>query len=449
MREFEIDIQQTPGAQPDAPARIAIGAGKTVFTRLLRHGANASEDHLKAPPGQLAFWIVDNWWRLVSECVPSFGPTAEWRLAHDVSGIGGYAWPRLAIWGEGNRIGLSSKSDPPGVVGPVRYLTDALIYVPAAAFENEAELFLGRVADESSGLASDWAALRAQIDALIGERTASEMSAWRRLEAQLGYDVDQAPETLIRSLQKFEQEYGAGAVAEAALAVQGEDAATVLEDEIDEANQHHWQCDLRRTATLAGHLDKESGEAPWRLGEIAAAKIRAVTGHRSGPLRNKLLSEILSVRQRALKGVQEARELAYGLRLNTGKRRGEVVALSSRWSADRRFEFSRALGDAIWSQNETLGPLTKAKSARQKFQRAFAQALLCPYDDLQAYIGGDTSDGALAAAAKHFHVSDRLVRSLLVNKGDLQRHRLGDFASVSLLTGYEPLVAFDEVIEAA
>ena len=125
------------------------------------------------------------------------------------------------------------------------------------------------------------------------------------------------------------------------------------------------------------------------------------------------------------------------------------MALSSRWSADRRFEFSRALGDAIWSQNETLGPLTKAKSARQKFQRAFAQALLCPYDDLQAYIGGDTSDGALAAAAKHFHVSDRLVRSLLVNKGDLQRHRLGDFASVSLLTGYEPLVAFDEVIEAA
>jgi hypothetical protein len=148
--------------------------------------------------------------------------------------------------------------------------------------------------------------------------------------------------------------------------------------------------------------------------------------------------------------VQGTRELAYGLRINTGRRRGEVVALSSRWSADRRFEFSRALGDAIWSEHERLGPLTRAKSARQKFQRAFAQSLLCPYEDLQAYIGGDTSDGALTAAAQHFHVSDRLVRSLLVNKGALQRHRLGDFGALPSLTGYGPsTVAFDEVVEAA
>lgn len=449
MREFEIDVQQIAGALPDAPARIAIGSGTTIFTRLLRYAANAPEDHVKAPPGQLAFWIVDNWWRLVSECVPSFGPTADWRLAHDLSGIGGYAWPRLSIWGEANRIGLSSRSDPAGVVGPVRYLTDALIYVPAPAFEKEAELFLRRVATESSGLASDWAALRVQIDALASERTDPELTAWRQLEAQLGYDVDEAPANLMKALQKFEREYGAEPVAEAALAVQGENAATVLEAEIEEANQHHWQCDLRRAASLADHIDKETVQPPWQLGEIAAAKIRSATGYKNRALRNKLLSEILGVRQQALKGVQGAKQLTYGLRLNTGRRRGEVVALSSRWSADRRFEFSRALGDAIWSEHERLGPLTKAKSARQKFQRAFAQALLCPYEDLQAYIGGDTSDGALAAAAKHFHVSDRLVRSLLVNKGDLQRHRLGDFGTVTPNTEYEPSVALDEVVEAA
>jgi hypothetical protein len=134
----------------------------------------------------------------------------------------------------------------------------------------------------------------------------------------------------MNSLHRFEQEYGAGAVAEAALATQGDCAATVLEAEIAAANQHHWQCDLRHTASLAGQIDNESGEPPWRLGEIAAAKVRAVTGRRTGPLRNKPLAEILSIRQRALKGVQGTRELAYGLRLNTGRRRGEVVALSSR-----------------------------------------------------------------------------------------------------------------------
>jgi hypothetical protein len=453
MRQFEIDIQRTEGAATDTPVGIAIGSGQTVFTRLLRQGANALEDHLKAPPAQLAFWLVDNWWRLLSECVPPFGATAEWRLVHELTGIGGYAWPRLAIWGEGTRVGLSSRSDPAGVVGPVRYLTDALIYVLAAAFVAETDQFLELVSGEKSGLASDWAALRTQVDALAVEREDAELSAWRRLEAQLGYDVDEAPEGLINSLHRFEREYSVGAVAEAALANQGADAAIVLEAEIADAKAHHWECDLQRTAGLVCSFDRESGDSPWRLGEIAAGHVRAAAGYPTGPLRNKVLAEILGVQPTAFLGVHGTggpQELVYGLRLNTERRRGDIVALSSRWSTGRRFEFSRALGDAVWSEEERLGPLTQAKSERQKFQRAFAQCLLCPYDALQDYIGDDTSDGALTAAAKYFHVSDRLIRSLLVNKGALQRHRLGDFAAFPALPGYEPsTVEFDEVVEAA
>src|SRR5258708_14998785 len=164
MREFEIDLHRTEGAAADAPVGIAIRSRQTAFTRLLRQGANAPEDHRKAPPAQLAFWLVDNWWRLLSECVPSFGPTAEWRLAHDLASIGGYAWPRLAIWGEGDRLGLSSRSDPAGVVGPVRYLTDTLTYISAAAFETETDQFLKLVSSERSCLGSDWPALPTPID---------------------------------------------------------------------------------------------------------------------------------------------------------------------------------------------------------------------------------------------------------------------------------------------
>lgn len=453
MRDIEIDIEQIAGAPPDAAAGIAIGSGETVFTRLLRHGANAPEDHLKAPPAQLAFWLVDNWWRLRSECVPAFGPTPDWRLAHDLTSIGGYAWPRLAIWGEGDRIGLSSRSDPAGIVGPVRFLTDALIYVPALTFETEANKFLDLVATERSGLASDWAALRVQINALTAERTDPELSAWRRLEAQLGYDLDEAPEGLMASLHEFEKEFGSAAVAEAALASQGAEAAAVLEAEIAEAKDHHWQCDLRRAAVLVGTIENKSGHPPWRLGEIAAKAIHTAIGHEQGPLSNSSLADILNVRRKAFYSISVAgpRELAYGLRLNTGRQRGEVVALSSRWSADRRFEFSRALGDAIWSEGETLGPLTRAKSERQKFQRAFAQSLLCPYEALVGYIGNDASDGALSAAARHFLVSERLIRSVLVNKHRLHRHRLGLLVPpLSAATNYEAAaVEFDEVVEAA
>ena len=450
MQPFEIDLAPAGGhAERDEPANIVIGSNDVIFTRLIRQGSNEPEDHVCAPPGQLAFWLVDNWWRLISECVPSSGQTSDWRLAHDMSSIGGFAWPRLAIWGEGGRIGLTSRSDPAGVVGPVCYLTNALIYVALSAFEDASLRFVKHVADEAAGYLSDWAALQALCQRLEAERADPELAAWRRLEAELGYDVDQAPDSLMAELAKFSAEYGAAAIAEAALATKGADTARVLAQEIETANRQHWQCDLARTAKLVVHIDRDTGDPPWALAEAAAATLRKAAGYPNGPLTNAALSDLLHVRAAAFRtSTSESRvELAYGLRLNTGRRRGEVVSLAAIWSRDRRFEFARALGDAIWSEGETLGPLTGAKSERQKFQRAFAQSLLCPYKDLLAYVGADRSDGALSAAAHHFFVSERVVRALLVNKRDLARRRLGLVFLPTTLAGAE--VTFEDAVEAA
>lgn len=452
MREFEIDLRKPPKSAPDEPVGLAIRSRGTVFTRLRRPSDDAPQDHLQAPPGQLAFWLVDNWWRLRWECYPSSGLNVDWRLAHELSSIGGYAWPRVAIWGEGDRIGLLSQSDPVGVVGPVRYLTDALTYVSASAFEGAVDQYLELVATEKQGLVSDWAALRAQIEALAAERSDSELSAWRRLEAQLGYDVDEAPEALMASLAAFQQEYGAAAVAEAALANPGTEAASVLQTEIDAAKSHHVQCDLRRTAALVGRLEGQPGDPPWRLGEIAATAVLLAVGHQGGPLSSSALADILHIRRSALDTVPQRgqRSPAYGLRLDVGGSKGEIVALTSQWAPARRFEFCRALGDAIWSKGERLGPLTKAKSERQKFQRAFAQSLLCPFEALLNFIGDDRSDGALASAARHFSVSERMVRSVLVNKRQVDRERLVNFEQSSAAQGFETSGGgFDDIVEAA
>ena len=448
MREFEIDVQAKRDCPPDAPAAIAISAGELVLTRLIRQGANIESDALEAPPAQLAFWLTDNWWRLRHECVPTTGPTGRWRMAHELSSMPAYGWPRLAIWGEGDRIGLSSRADPASTAGPVQYLTNALTYVQAGAFEGEVDRFLAHIADESAGLASDSAALRSQIDSLSRERTDPDMAEWRKLEAQLGYDIDQAPDELIKRLADLQVEYGGGGVSEAALAVQGEQAAEVLISELAVANDNGLQCELSCTAALVGNLTSNPGEAPWAFGERAAKMVRAVTGHVGGPLRNKALAEILRVPETALARTGGVRTLAYGIRVR--KKNTDIVAPFSRWAADRRFEFSRALGDVIWSGNESLGPITQAKSERQKFQRAFAQSLLCPYDALRAYIGNDMSDGALTAAARYFHVSDRLIRSLLVNKGDLERSRLPMLTRVIPRSEYDSDPAeLDEALEAA
>lgn len=450
MSDLAIDLSRAEPSSPDAPAGIAISCGETVFTRLTRAGESEPDSHVQASAGQLAFWLVDNWWRLLAECVPPGGPTSDWRSAHDLAAMGGYSWPRLTIWGEGERIGLASRSDPPGVVGPVRYLTDALIYIDQGAFTRPALAFVDEVASQASGLAHDWAALRSALDSLQGERSDPEQTAWRMLEAQLGYDVDQAPPALLDALEAFEAAYGAGAVAEAALAAQGKDAAHVLEREIAVAESAHWQCDLARPAAAAGLLERARNLPPWSLAERAAGAVRGALGRSRGPLSNRDLGELLGVRPFAFRTPpgSRTRDRAYGVRLNTGRRRGEVVSLIAVWQADRRFEFARALGDVIWSKDEALGPLTRVKSERQKFQRAFAQALLCPYQDLIAYIGDDRSDGAFSAAAHHFLVAERVVRSLLVNKRDLTRARL-DRAPRSFASFANDRLSFADAVEAA
>ena len=66
------------------------------------------------------------------------------------------------------------------------------------------------------------------------------------------------------------------------------------------------------------------------------------------------------------------------------------------------------------------------KTARQKFQRAFAQEFLCPAKALKEFVGNDFGEDNLANAAHHFNVSTRLVETTLVNKGYLNRSSLFD-----------------------
>lgn len=86
---------------------------------------------------------------------------------------------------------------------------------------------------------------------------------------------------------------------------------------------------------------------------------------------------------------------------------------------------SSSAGASATSSGRTtdpLGPLSTAKSARQKFQRAFAQEFLCPCTDLQAYIGTDKpGDDDIHAAARRFHVSERLIQTTLVNHHVIDR----------------------------
>lgn len=434
MNLFTIQLQPLGQARRHALRQIRIAARDAVFTRLLREPGNQLDDWLQAEPAPLAYWLCDHWWRLRWEGVPTNGPSPDWRLSHDVAATGGgYAWPRLSIWGDVDRIGLHSQADPAGVVGPVRYLTDALVYVDAGEFEAEVDRFLAQVAAEHRENGAEPIALEALIAALTAERQDPEVARWRRLEARLGYDPDAGPDDLIASADTLATRWGLEAVEEAICATPGSMATETLAGEVSYTQQYGQACDFSAILTGIEPVPRNACAPPWVAAEESAARVRALAGIQRGPLRNTRLADLLATTTKAFKGQPPQPNLAYGLRLGTEGNPGpQTIALRSAPSAGRRFELCRALGDALWSRHEPLGPLAKTSTARQKFQRTFAQSLLCPFDELMAYLGQDQPDeDAIAAAADHFHVGERVVQTVLRNKDVIPRQRFEDWVEAA------------------
>ena len=99
------------------------------------------------------------------------------------------------------------------------------------------------------------------------------------------------------------------------------------------------------------------------------------------------------------------------------------VHLHRRPSTSRRFALARVVGACLDAETpEPLVPASDAATQRQKFQRAFAQELLCPYADLKEFIGDRAPDDPIIEdAADYFDVSPLLIKATLVNKGVLDR----------------------------
>ncbi len=428
IKPFDIHIETLNGATAGDPCRIRIAAAETVFTRLIREQGCAHDDAVLAAPEPLAFWLCDNWWRLRWETIPRNGSAlASWRLAHDIAAVGGgYSWPRLSLWGDLDRIGLLSQADPVGVVGPVRYLTDALLYIHAAHFEDAVDDFLDRVADEQHGFALDGQALRALLDALRRERADPETARWRRLEARLGFDPDRAPEGLIQALDALANDHGLEAVEEAIAAEPSEAAAHILDRALQATRAAGHPCNYSELMSSLPTVEHKPTVPPWVAAEQAAQQTRAIAGMERGPIRNKRLAELLGTDIKSFRAAGDSERLHYGLRLgDQGPTGPQTIALRAKWPNARRFELCRALGDALWARDDHLGPLADTNTARQKFQRAFAQSLLCPFDELLEFLNTQRpDDDDITAAARHFHVGERVVQTILINKAVITRTRL-------------------------
>ena len=424
MARLEIIVKDLDGSSAADVCQVGIQADGKFLTKLLRVSSNREDAFLRAPPSQLAYWILDNWWRIFHEPEPAGEVTAEWLLAHEVSSVGGgYAWPPIRLWGEGNQIGIRTRPQYRNAPAPVRFEASHLGLIPTADAERSFDRFLERVREFATNDRDTLLDLHRQ---LRSEREDPEVATWRSIEAKLGFDVDEAAVELMDRLDGFVEELGQEAVSEACISQQGTGVARALEEGLRAVEASRTQADLSTAIAAARSHPAEhsnsgfapgAGVPPWKRAEEAASRLRENLAVPSGPIPDWRLRDLLGVSAHHFSHIRSFRSIPYGVRRRDPDQGTSTLALKSSWPEAKRFQLCRALGDGIWSANDRLGLISSAKSPRQKFQRAFAQSLLCPFRDLLDYIATDSpTPDDVTAAAQWFRVSERLVQTTLVKK---------------------------------
>lgn len=426
MGNFKIWLDQLPEPNPDGIVQLGMSLEEVVFTQVLR--GNVTDTSLRVPVAPLAFWFAENWWRLRWETKPGLDPDfwpEDWLMAHKMASIGeGHAWPNLTIWGGDKSINFASRSDPVGIGGPVCFLTNALTHTSADQFETEVQAFLQKALELTP--AGD---LQVDLDdflrVLSQERADPAIAQWRRLEAMSGFNPDKAPESMIERLCDLEREFGKENVSDAVAGAPGAEAASVLDAALAEVSQ----APIANFSAAASEvsLGSISAGSPWEMGESAARLVRELNHIASDlPIRNNLLLNLCQVPKRTLER-RDRCETRLPYAICKGRDDGSShVLLNARYPQDRRFQLARALGDAVWTNDARMATLSNAITERQQYQRSFAASLLCPEMGLRDFLhGSSNSDEDIAAASRHFHVNEKTVRTVMVNKGMIHRHRLG------------------------
>ena len=216
---FEIKTRWGSAPKPGEKdlAEISICLGGRALTQLLDVATEEVRDFVRASAVSLATWCADNWWRLRWEPIPARAITADWRLRHELtSASGGTTWPPMMIYGVGPRVVLSPISIGTEMGGPVKYAPIIVSIMPGHTYEKGIDEFFKSVI-ATCARAQDGLALKTLVDQLNVERADPDISAWRRLEARVGYDTDAAPGRLIESLSEQENLIGSEAVEEAAV----------------------------------------------------------------------------------------------------------------------------------------------------------------------------------------------------------------------------------------
>lgn len=395
----------------------------------LTEGRDALANRLRRAPllsaYHLAEWFAWNWWRLRWE---PRAANEDWAFAHKITNIGGgYIWPNITIFSDGERTALVTRSTRERTDTPFRYITDFAVIVSSVDFEVEVDNFVGQVLERlgASGVnGSNLSRLWADVSA---ERGNVELARIRKLEALMGKQPDELSDEAVTALVNDSNRFGESAIDELAADLgqgqvsSGIDASKLLTI----ALSHGFSSRPADGVRLAGHPGGDahrSQMAAWRLGARVAKTLRDQERLGDARITNDQLTGLIAVDKRAV-DAKETTGLGISFLVNGENGEGRI-GLRSRWESGRRFELARLLGDELMYASGELFPATRAYTYRQKAQRSFAAELLSPFAAVLNMLQGDFSQEKQLDVADYFGVSEITIRTQLMNHKILDREDL-------------------------
>lgn len=427
-QKFGIDFEWLPRESGDVLeaasfAALTIRVNGQVGTEAEDLLAKTIRSNVRASAYCLALWLASNWWRLRWEPEAA---SISWKMSHNLAAAGGgYAWPDLSFNTDGEVVWVHCRPTPVNTPDPIRFLSNFDTYLPVAVFKRGLDDFVAAVIERVTHQAKNASLLSELWGDVLEERRVPELAEWRKLEAMMGFDPEQGPEGLIDGLRNQSPGFGKGLVEELAAAA-GSKALDVLDFLKGEGQSRTAAAEIPEAASIANQLPGlfEGSLLPWQKGAAAARLARSTWRLGPGPVSNGTLCDLFGLSESVFHEPMTVPRLAVsaGYRDN-GAGNTFRLFLNKKHPSSLRFSLGRLVGDHLLADSrERILPATEAKTARQKFQRAFAQEFFCPFEELmQSFEGGGLSDDGIEDAAAYFEVSPLLVKTLLVNRGVLGR----------------------------
>ena len=438
MLEMHIGIAHNTAPDGSAAERAAFGQlevsveGKTLTGLLNRVAGDGTPEHSWGPfvPGyHLAEWFATHWWRLRWEPSRRWEPSGylsheeyAWNLSHRMADIGeGYIWPNITFNCDGHLCEVVSDRTIDRFA-PIEYLGSETIHVSVEAWERAVDSYVSQVLSLLHDANLTGTDLESTWRELGEERSDADLTAFRRIEALLGFDVDEGNEADIEAMLDDAKELGADAVTElAAGAGKKRTSASDIRHMSDASgfdlnvmDGFRWSHGSSPDASQWGQIDA------WRIGKKFAHSVRREAGLCDGPITDEELVNLAGTSCSAIEHGESSVPISW-VYAPSGSR--AQVVLRGRSRTGRRFDMARVIGDRVFGHtqcvsDEPLSPATRSYSYRQKAQRSFAAELLCPWHAIEGQFEHDSDPEDIHQVAAQFGVSELVVEHMLENQGN-------------------------------